>query len=309
MEKIWKTLAITAALLTTSIIGCRSVSRVVDSGERGVRVRLGKVSEKQLDEGLNFKAPLIDDFVLYDVRVQKNQAKTKLFSSDVQETTVEYALNWQIDPHQVVEVYRRYGTKKNLENVLLDPAIMAALKDTMGQYQAEKMIEKREQASAQVLSRLQKDMEKAKEPIIIRDFTFKDIDFSDKFEAAVEAKVVAAQEALKEKNIVKQLEAKKEQKIVAAEAAAAETKIQAEAEAEKVRLQAKAEADKVALLAKAEADAITLRGKAMKENPDVLQLEKINRWNGVLPQFITGGSGFLPTMDLKQLLDTPRVIQ
>ena len=89
----------------TGITGCGF--RVVDSGERGVKTTFGKADEKPLTPGLSFKWPIIQGITLYDVRVQKKQEQTKLFSSDVQETTVDYALNYSLDPSRVTEIYQR----------------------------------------------------------------------------------------------------------------------------------------------------------------------------------------------------------
>ena len=286
--------------LTTGISGCGF--RVINSGERGVKTTFGKASKEPLTAGLNFKWPLIQGITLYDVRTQKKQEKTRLFSSDVQETHVDYALNYSLDPARVSEIYIKYGTKEQLEEVLLEPTIFAALKDTMGKYKAEEMIAKREQAAKEILERMQRDIKEGDEPIFIKDFTLKDVDFSDKFENAVEEKVVAAQKALTEQNIVDQLKAKKQQQIVTAEAEAEQMRIKAEAEAAKIKIQAQAEANKVELLSIAEAKSIEMRGRAIAQNPEVLKLETISKWTGAVPQFISGENNkIVPIFDVMTL--------
>lgn len=50
------------------------------------------------------------------------------------------------------------------------------------------------------------------------------------------------------------------------------------------------QADAKLKLAEAEAKSIQIRGQAMRENPEVLQLEAINKWNGTLPQYMTSGA-------------------
>ena len=287
--------------LSTGLSGCGF--RIIDSGERGVKTTFGKASKEVLAPGLRWKWPLIQGITIYDVRVQKVQQTTSLFSSDVQETKVDYALNYSLDPERVPEIYQKYGTKKQLEEVLLDPATSAALKDTMGQYKAEDMIAKREKAAKGILERLKNDMQEGNEPIQIKDFTLKDIDFSDKFENAVEEKVVAAQKALTEKNIIEQQKAKNEQEIVKAEAEAKQVTIKAEAEAQRVKIQAQAEADKIALVSAAEAKAIELQGEAIAKNPEVLQLRKIEKWTGSVPTFVSGdnGNSIVPMVDVMKM--------
>ena len=291
MKNTQKTLITLGVIGAMVLVSLPMSLRVIDSGEKGIKTRFGKIRSEQLDEGLNYKLPLIESIRRFDVRIQKKQQKTALFSSDVQETTVEYALNYQLDPTRVADVYRLYRTKENLEQILLEPAVLAAMKDTMGQYKAEEMIAQRENMTKAILERLKTDMKEANEPVIIKDITLKDIDFSDNFEKAVEEKVVAAQKALTEKNVVEQLKAKKEQQVISAEAKAAEMTIQANAEAERI-----------GVVAAAEAKAIELRGTAIEKNPKVLLLEINKQWDGKLPQII-GTQNPLPILDATTLGD------
>lgn len=157
MKKVLKNLAILGAIVTISstTTGC---GKIIDDGERGVKTTFGKVDENPLSPGFNWRWPIAQSILKYDVRVQKIEAKTQLFSSDVQETSVDYALNYSLDPARVCEIYKKYGTKEQLEENLLEPAIFAALKDTMSKYKAEEMIAKRELASKEILERMRRDM-------------------------------------------------------------------------------------------------------------------------------------------------------
>ena len=65
---------------------------------------------------------------------------------------------------------------------------------------------------------------------------------------------------------------------------------QRKAEANMLREQAEGEADAIRKRAQAEADAIKLRGEALRQNPNVMELEAINKWNGQLPQYMTEGA-------------------
>lgn len=66
--------------------------------------------------------------------------------------------------------------------------------------------------------------------------------------------------------------------------------LQREAEANMLRAQADGEADAKLKMAEAEAKSIERRGEALRKNPEVMQLEAINKWNGTLPQYLTSGS-------------------
>ena len=81
------------------------------------------------------------------------------------------------------------------------------------------------------------------------------------------------------------------------------TKQKAEIEAEIVTAQAKGEADAALLRAKADAEAIKIRGEALKQNAGVVELQLIEKWDGVAPQIVAGGSGvslILPALKQKQ---------
>lgn len=62
------------------------------------------------------------------------------------------------------------------------------------------------------------------------------------------------------------------------------------AEADKMIEEARGQAESIRLKALAEADAITLRGEALRKNPEVLQLEAVNKWDGVMPQYLGSGA-------------------
>jgi regulator of protease activity HflC (stomatin/prohibitin superfamily) len=68
---------------------------------------------------------------------------------------------------------------------------------------------------------------------------------------------------------------------------------QAKAEAEKVRQTAQGEADALLLRAKAEAESIQIKGDALRDNPTLIELQAVEKWNGVLPVTMLG-SGATP---------------
>ena len=88
------------------------------------------------------------------------------------------------------------------------------------------------------------------------------IDFDDSFEEAVRAKVVAEQEALKAQNKTKEKEEQAKQTVI----------------------EAQAQADSNRLIADSEAYAIEKIQEALEKNPQYIELEKIKKWDGKLPQ-------------------------
>ena len=53
---------------------------------------------------------------------------------------------------------------------------------------------------------------------------------------------------------------------------------------------AKAEAEQQIETAKGEAESIRIRGEALRQNPEVIRLQAIAKWNGVLPTVVGGGT-------------------
>lgn len=72
---------------------------------------------------------------------------------------------------------------------------------------------------------------------------------------------------------------------------------QAKAEADKMIEAARGEAESKLAVAKAEAEAIEIKGRALRDNPDVIKLNTIDKWSGQLPQYMAGDS--VPILSLK----------
>ena len=68
---------------------------------------------------------------------------------------------------------------------------------------------------------------------------------------------------------------------------------QSKAEADKKVAEAKGDADSTLLRANAEAAAIKIKGDALSKNPEVLELSKIEKWDGRLPQIVGTATPFI----------------
>ena len=68
-------LGLGGVLLTIS--GAHSF-KIVDPGERGIKVRLGKVLPEVYEEGLHFKWPFIESIETANIKTKKMQLQTKI---------------------------------------------------------------------------------------------------------------------------------------------------------------------------------------------------------------------------------------
>lgn len=72
---------------------------------------------------------------------------------------------------------------------------------------------------------------------------------------------------------------------------------QAQAEAQKLEAEAQGKAQAAITIAEAEAKAIALKGDALRQNPNVVQMSAIEKWDGHLPTY--NGGGALPFVNLQ----------
>ena len=68
---------------------------------------------------------------------------------------------------------------------------------------------------------------------------------------------------------------------------------QSKAEAEKLVAESQGKADAQLAIARANAQAINLEGDALRNNPNVIELRKIEKWDGQLPQIVGAATPFI----------------
>ena len=68
---------------------------------------------------------------------------------------------------------------------------------------------------------------------------------------------------------------------------------QSKAEAEKLVAESQGKADAQLAIARANAQAINLEGDALRNNPNVIELRKLERWDGHLPQIVGSATPFI----------------
>jgi regulator of protease activity HflC (stomatin/prohibitin superfamily) len=79
----------------------------------------------------------------------------------------------------------------------------------------------------------------------------------------------------------------------------------AKAEADKMIEAARGESESIKLKAIADADAIKIKGDALAQNPKVIELEAINKWNGTVPQIMGAGSVPFINMNMAEKMGKP----
>jgi len=256
------------AIVVIGLVVVLSCFTQVPTGHTGVVTTFGKVEDFTLDAGVHFKLPW-QNVTNMDNRIQKASENMSCFSSDIQEVEVIYTINYQISQANAMTIYSTIG--QSYYSTIILPSIAESVKVCTAKYTAEELVSNRTDLAIAIEENLAKRLETYN--IVLVESSIENMDFTDAFTDAVEAKQVAQQNKLKA-----QTEA--EQKVIEANAEADVRKIEAEASAYEVKVKAEAEAEANELLAKS----------LTQEILDKMYYEK---WDGVLPSVVTDGNTLL----------------
>ena len=228
----------------------------IGAGERGVLLQFGAVQDKVFDEGLYFKIPFIQKVVKMDVKIQKDEIPASASSKDLQVVTSRIALNYHLDPNAVNKVWQDVG--KNYNTRIIAPSIQEGVKAVTARFTAEELITKREEVKEQIKANL--TIRLSEHAIMVDEFNIIDFEFSPSFNEAIESKVKAEQLKLKADRDLERIKIEKEQMIAAAQG---------------------------------KAEAIRIEAQALIQNPKVVELRWIEKWDGKVPTYWGGASPFI----------------
>lgn len=271
-----------AMIIAVILIGF-SLFSTIPTGYTGILTTFGKVNDTTIEAGLNVKAPW-QSIVLMDNREQTKTFKFLAFSSDMQEVSVSGHISFAIDKTAAMNLYRSVG--KNYYDVLVPHRLEESGRVLISSRSAEELIANREALAPELLSDIRSAVLTYGLNIISISL---DIDFSDSFTDAIEAKQVATQ-------VLQRTQTEQQQETMIAEQQAARKQIEAEAAANVARTQADAEAYAIRIKAEAEASANTMLAQSVTD--DLIAYMESMRWDGILPEtYIGGDTGVLPIIN------------
>ena len=214
-----------------------------------------------------------------DNRVQKSTLDMSCFSSDIQEVTMKYTVNYQISKQYAMTIYKTIGT--DYYNTVIAPCITEAVKIVTARYNAEALISSRSNMAGEIETELEAKL--LDYNIELVGTSIEDMDFTDAFTDAVEAKQVAEQNKLR-------AETEAEQRVIEANAAAEIRKVEADAAAYQT-------------LTRAQAEAKANREIAESLTQALIDYTYAQTWDGKLPTFMTGENGILPFMNVDKMVE------
>jgi prohibitin 2 len=259
---VWVGIAL-LALVVLSFAGCGI--KVVDTGQRGIKTRFGEVVSESLPEGLYFFNPITSAVVEMDTRVLRKDGETDTYTRDVQQSVIKYTLNYRLQQNAAHIMYRDVG--RDWDDKLVPQVVLGTLKEIVGKWDAVDLISNRDKAASAAFEQIRNNL--GKYNVEVSRFEITDIAFTREFENSVEQKVIAQQKAIEEQNRTKQIEEQARQKVLSAEA---------------------------------EAKSMQIRAEALEQNAKLVEWEAVQKWNGVLPQYMLG-SGTTPFINLNAKKD------
>lgn len=246
-------------LFVIAVLLCNPIV-VVGVGQRGVKVTLGKVSPESLGEGMHFIMPYIQRIAKMDVKTQKYTTQTHVYTKDIQQAKISYVVNYNLVADSAYRMYQEVGM--DYVSKVINPVLEGTIKDVIGKWNAQDLVANREEATNDILAKLKEQL--TERYVNVTDFQIIDIGYSEVFERAIESKVTAEQDALKAKNKTVQIQEEAKQKVISAEA---------------------------------EAKSMSIRANALTQNKALVEYEAVQKWNGILPQYMMGNS--IPFINLK----------
>ena len=209
------------------------------------------------------KIPFVETVTTIDNRVNVVETGFTAASKDLQTVTGTVSVNYRISPDSSASVYRNFGL--SVESTLMMPAVPECIKAVTARYSAEQLITMRQTVSDEIKEAIDEKIRPY--GLYVEVFNITDFSFSEEFNAAIEAKQTAQQNALKAEQDLQRVKIEAEQKIE-----------EARAEAESYRL------------------------KNQEITSMTLLNDWIEKWDGHLPTVVSGDDSTM-MLDLSQLLE------
>lgn len=251
----------------------------VDSGTVGVVYRQGK-AVRAIEPGPHFLIPFLESSAPVSVKTLIWQPNENGASNDLQQVTTQVTLAYHFDPAYAIYFATQLisAEPNSVENKVVNPAIVEAVKATTAQYNATDLIQKRplvrDDIDKMVKTRL------LQYHIIVETVSITDFQFTKEYNQSIEAKVKAQQDAERAQN---------ELVTVKVEAQKAEAEAQGKAAANA----AEANGEAKAIIARADAQAKANRELAASITPELILNKAVDKWDGTRPMVEGGSSGLL----------------
>ena len=304
-----RTLGVMLALFLAFLVGLWLSLFVIEPTEMaGVR-RFGAVTTTQpLGPGIHLKLPLVDQVDRLQVSLDiLRVADLTVYTVDNQWVKISIGMTYRIPTAAVFRLlyqvgrFGSFGIRENVEPIIADRAMRVfARRNTI------KISEEREVIANEIRQAVTARLAELFGLEVV-DLQIAKIEYSPTFVASVETAVKAKNDAVAAENTVNRIQFEAEQLRVRAHGEADAAAIQAEGQKRAAIIRAQGDAEAVRLLGEAQAASLRARGAAVTDHPQVVDLTKADRWNGVMPLTVLGGREALPLINLNPPLPSMKL--
>jgi prohibitin 2 len=232
----------------------RSSYYIVHPGETALRLRFGSIIDAQKESGIYARIPFVDEIVIMNNRICKMEVDLQGGLSKDLQSVTTKFII-NYKIDDAISLYKSIGT--DFEQIIIKPFAIESIKSGLSKYTAEHLIQYRDETKDIIYKDLKERLKKF--DITIIDVSFAYAQFSQEFMLSVERKQVAEQDARTAKNMTEKI---------------------------------KEEALQIKTMADAESYSMRIKKEAL--TPELIELKKIEKWNGVLPHV----AGNIPTIKI-----------
>lgn len=274
-------------LVILVLIIASSAATVVQTGTVGVVKRLGRVTGAVLDPGLHFIVPFTDTVIIYNTKdivyevgpVEKQASSRADYldfpvdstTRDGQEVVLSYSIRFHIVREETTRIANELGDEAAAVEKVVKFHSRVIARQVPRNYPASDLY-------TGDVAKVQQDIEEQLRPLFqakglyLDAFGLREIAFSPDYIRAIEQKQIEREKVITEQHRAEQAEYRKQAVITEAQG---------------------------------EAEAIRLRGEALRENPDIVQLEFVNAIrdpNSSVRLIVVPSGSVLPILNLDSAL-------
>ena len=290
---------VTGAVLVVALIVFFACMKKVPAGYVGIIYSMdGGVSDEVLTQGWHFVGPT-KEVTMYSVGIEQSYLTSgkdgdsssddsfEVPSSDGKGLMVDLTFTYRYDAERVAELFTRFKGQsgKDVRDSFIKPNIISWTKEVTAKYPVTEILGN-ERANLNIALSEYISQKFAPYGILVENVSLINIDADEETRASVQRKVNAQQELelaqIEQKTANVQAQKDKEVALIAAQ----QEKEVASINAEKEKIRAEGEAEAVKIQAAAQAEANKLIADSL--TPELIEREKIEKWNGDVPQVFGG---------------------
>jgi len=254
---------------------------IVGPQDRGVKVRLGAVSETIEKPGIVIRVPLIDEIKTYSLIPQELESRIEVsrdgaITKDNQTIGASMTVYYRYREDRLLDMVKNYGEERIAS--IVKASIRESVKTIIGGYTIFEIATNQEKIKSQITELIKAGLSEF--PVEIADVRITNFDWSDEFDKQIQETMAKAQQVKQKEQelLITELEAQKRVKEADASRQALVSQAQGEKEAASLRAEAKA----------LEGEGIRKYNEAIERNRTLevelrkleIEMKRVEKWDG-----------------------------